>query len=643
DGGRVDRFDRASGRFVHYQLDAEDPVQTFHQDRAGRLWVGTLGAGLHWLDEMADRFVYYRPDFCNRTCLNVENVRDIYEDREGVLWIATSGGGLNRFDPEKKAFTYYLHAEDDPHSLSSNSLLSIHPGLAGVLWIGTFGGGLNRFYPESETFSHYREGDGLANDVVYGILEDSRGHLWLSTNRGLSRFDPWTETFKNYDAGDGLQSNEFNSGAYFQNQQGEMFFGGINGFNTFYPEQVQEKRQVVPVVITAFGKFNETVRTDLPAGARIRLSYRENFVSFEFAALDYTAPEKNRYAYRLEGLDPDWVYAGTRRHADYPGLKPGDYLFRVKGTNSDGVWNETGTSLYLTIVPPFWQTWWFRGAALLLLLGGVLVAYRLRVRSIEARSRQLAILVEERTAEWQRENEQRLRAEEALRQSETERAVFEAVAAERSRLARDLHDAVSQTLFSASLIAEALPKSWQRDQAEGRQLLQELRQLTQGALAEMRSLLLELRPAALLEAELGDLLGQLAEAARAREGLPIDVRVRGRGKLPAEVHIALYRIAQEALNNVVKHARAGRVRVDLDFSHRLSDSDEVQVALSIEDDGRGFDPGATAPDRLGLGIMRERAESVGARLTVESQAGAGTKVKVVWPDGQGLPNEAGDG
>jgi signal transduction histidine kinase/ligand-binding sensor domain-containing protein len=643
DDGKVDQFDRTTGQFVPYQLGADDPVLAIDKDHQENLWVGTSGGGLYWFDRAADRFVYYRERFCSRNCLSSEYVRDIHEDPEGVLWIATMGGGLDRFEPAQKRFSYYLADRADPSSLSSNTVLSIHQDREGQLWIGTHGGGLNRLDLETGTFTHYREQDGLANDVVYGILEDGPGRLWLSTNRGLSRFDPQTETFKNYDASDGLQSNEFNGGAYFQSQSGEMFFGGINGFNAFFPEQVKENLQTPPVVVTAFKKFNQTVRTDLATDEQIRLPYRDNFLSFEFAALDYTAPAQNQYAYQMEGLDRDWVYAGTRRHVDYPNLSPGDYLFRVKGSNSDGIWNEGGTRIRITITPPFWGTWWFRAGLLLLLVGLVIGAHRLRVRSIETRSRELAVLVGERTAELQREIEQRLQAEEALRHSETERAVFEAIAAERSRLARDLHDAVSQTLFSAGLIAEALPQSWERDRQEGQQLLGELRQLTKGALAEMRTLLMELRPAALVEADLGDLLRQLAEAAAAREGLPIDVTVEGRGTLPPDVHIVLYRITQEALNNVIKHARASRASVALRFirvpsapsqeaGSKLNELEAVGVELSVRDNGRGFEPDPIPPERLGLSIMRERAESVGAQLTVESKVARGTNVTVVWHD-----------
>jgi signal transduction histidine kinase len=211
-----------------------------------------------------------------------------------------------------------------------------------------------------------------------------------------------------------------------------------------------------------------------------------------------------------------------------------------------------------------------------------------------------------------------------------EQAQEAAVVQERNRLARELHDAVTQTLFSASLIAEAVPDTWDNDPAEGRQLLEELRQLSRGALAEMRTLLLELRPAALVETDLSDLLRQLAEAATGREGIPVTVKVDGQCHVPTEVHVALYRIAQEALNNVVKHARASRATVILRASPAPSEWGAGKVELAIHDDGRGFDPDLTPPERLGLGIMRERAQAIGAELTIDSRPGQGTEVRVAW-------------
>ena len=223
-------------------------------------------------------------------------------------------------------------------------------------------------------------------------------------------------------------------------------------------------------------------------------------------------------------------------------------------------------------------------------------------------------------------------------QEYTERAEELAVLQERNRLARELHDAVTQTLFSASLIAEALPALWERNQEMGRERLAMLRQMSRGALAEMRTLLLELRPAAVVETSLEELLRQLGEAVTVREGVPVTVEVEGRCELPADLHVALYRIAQEALNNVVKHAKASQVAVSLRCtprapspSPREGEGDGVNVELTIRDDGRGFDPDDVPPEHMGLGIMRERAEAVGAQLGIVSQTGRGTQVTVVWP------------
>jgi signal transduction histidine kinase len=247
------------------------------------------------------------------------------------------------------------------------------------------------------------------------------------------------------------------------------------------------------------------------------------------------------------------------------------------------------------------------------------------VRSVEARSRELEVQVTERTAELEREVEHRLQVEEALRQSEMEKAVT----AERSRLARELHDAVTQTLFSASLIAEVLPRLWAKYPERGQEQLEEVRLLNRGALAEMRSLLLELRPEALAQAKMDDLLRQLGRAMTGRTGVPVSVSVDVQCPLPAEVQIALYRIAQEALNNAAKHAEAGQV--DAHFWCQAG-----RATLAIRDDGQGFDVDNIPPGHLGLGIMRERAASIGARLEIESEPGLGTQVTVVWTidDGQ---------
>jgi len=796
-GGGLNRFDRKSERFIHYRHDPSDPstlssddVFSIYEDRAGTLWVGTSGGGLNRFDRKTETFTHYQADPMDPYSLSSNDVFSIYEDQTGALWVGTYGGGLNRFDRETGQFIRYQADISDPHSLSGNLVWSIYEDRAGTLWIGT-DGGLNRFDRATEVFTHYRERDGLPNDMIYCILEDNaspdgtRGNLWLSTNDGLSKFDPQAETFRNYDTGDGVQSKQFSGGACHRSSSGEMFFGGINGFNTFYPDTIKDNHYIPPIVLTLLTQGGEEVAADKAVESLEGATFHwpNNFFEFEFAALSYTQPEKNQYAYMLEGFDEDWNYIETRHFGRYTNLPGGTYTLRLKGSNNDGVWNQEGTSVTITIVPPVWETWWFRGIAILVLVGGVIGGYRLRVKSIEARARELENLVQERTREIERRRQElealyradaelhrHLRLDQVLQAlvdivvdileadksslmvwddrrerlvvkvargfrpeslaqmsfapdtgtvgyvastgepivvedartdprvvkrativdvegihsfmqvpikvgggvfgvfsadyvrprafGEDEQRLFIALAQraalaidtaqlyeqsqelavvqERNRLARDLHDAVTQTLFSAGLIAETLPTIWECDPREGRQLLKELRQLSRGALAEMRTLLLELRPAALVEASLNGLLRQLAEAATGRTGVPVTVTVQGQCELPSEVHVALYRIAQEALNNVVKHAGASQVVVSLHCTPPTppspSQGEGMRVELCISDNGCGFDPSTIPPDHLGLGIMGERAQAVGARLEIESQPGRGTRVTVVWED-----------
>ncbi len=626
----LEQFDPQTEAFTQgTQLGAE--VGAIVEDTRGNLWIGTLGDGLYRLASNRLLLQHYAqfwndPDSWWRDgTLSSHIVSTLYVDRAGMLWAGTVYGGLNIWGEVPGRFTHLRHNPDDSNSLSHDQVLSIlEDPTEGVLWIGTGGGGLNRYYRATGSFTRYTESDGLPGDTVGCIVADDRGFLWLSTIRGLARFDPRAGTFRLYDQRDGigvLSAGAAGVGSCLKSQTGELLFGGSDGLYAFRPEQIKENLQPPPVVITALRIRNETVYRDLSTDEQIQLPYQDNFISFEFAALDYTMPEKNQYAYRLEGLDRDWVYAGTRHYADYPDLKPGDYVFRVKGSNSDGAWNEDGIGIRITIEPPFWQTWAFRivvAAVLVLLAIGI---YRQRVQSMRERSRELERQVEERTQEIQ-----------LLSEKAQELAVME----ERQRLARELHDAVSQTLFSASLIAEALPTYLQDSPDEGQELLIKLQQLNRGALAEMRALLMELRPAALAEASMRDLLRQLGQSVSGREGIPVTVTVDEACdspdcEPPAEVRIALYRIAQEALNNVVKHAQASTVDVQLRCIPAASeDNCAAQVTLSVRDDGLGFDPTSVSQDHLGLGIMHERATSIDALLEIESQPGQGTRVQILW-------------
>ncbi len=950
-GKGLNRLNPATGRVVHYLHDPENPaslvddnIAAIIPDQNGGLWIGTFG-GLSHYDPDTDTFTNYSNDPNNPSSLSENKVVGLYLDsKNNILWIGTWGGGLHQLDlndplqtdPRRATVINYRHNAEDPSSISEDSVWAIHETPDGTLWLGTQLG-LNRFDPRLKTFRHYTEKQGLPNNVVLGILEDDQGNLWLTTNNGLAEFDPHAGTFTNYDASDGLQSNEFSSNAFYRSRNGTLYIGGINGFNLFNPADIQPNLVAPQVVVTRFEVFNEPLSVDLSGRAPIQLSYKQDFISFEFTAFDFHSPQKNQYAYQLEGFDADWIRAGNRRYATYTNLPGGEYVFRVKAANSDGVWNETGVAIPVFITPPLWQTWWFNG--LLILVLGTLIAggFRWRLNSIREQNIQLEMEIAKRTSELRETNsllekevEQRKRAEaelekraaDELQQSEqrframfenagigialvgmdrrpleanatllemtgyspdeffqlsgvelsdpedadigipelkavlegklnsyqiekryvrkdgqiywvrlinsvvrtpdgvpqyfvtmiedineqkrsaeelresrarfqavfdnvavgvammgldrkpialnstaesiigysaeelmgidarslavpedrgidtelfkeliegkrssyvmerryrhkdgrifwarvnyslvrdldgrpsyligmiedideqkrvaerlaeqeadylltlqqrveerthkleeanqrlkeemeqrkiieeqlAKKAAAEAVTAERTRLARDLHDAVTQTLFSSSLIAEVLPDLWEMDVEEAKNSTEELRQLTRGALAEMRTLLLELRPATLTQTHLKELIKQLCEAFIGRSRLPITLNIEGDCVLPPEVQVAFYRIAQESLNNVFKYARAKQVNVSLFLSPKL-------VRFETCDNGIGFDLSTTRPTSLGLRIMRERAEAIGAQFNISSTLGSGTCVEVTWNENPNL-------
>ncbi len=416
----LDRYNRQNDTFVHYRpvYGPADPLSDtvvfpIFEDRSGNLWIGTLGAGLDRIDPNRQELTHYEVGQREGEGLSNNSVLAILQDYRGYIWIGTWGGGLDRLDPNTGQFTYYRNNPNDPNSLSQNNVYAIHEDKNGILWIGTWGGGLNRLDPNTGIFKHYRTEEGLPNDVVYAILEDTQGYLWMSTNYGLSRFDPRTETFKNYDLGDGLQSNGFNAGAYYKSATGEMFFGGGNGLNAFYPEKVTDNPYIPPVALTLLTQTGEPVhiRGAVEGVEDVTLNWPGNYFEFEFAALSYIRPDKNQYAYMLDGFDKDWNYIGTRRFGRYTNLPGGTYTLRLKAANNDGIWNEQGISIRVRVIPPFWQTWWFRIGIGIMIIASVLGGYSLRLKSIEARNRDLSDQVAQRTHEI----EQRRKVAEGLR------------------------------------------------------------------------------------------------------------------------------------------------------------------------------------------------------------------------------------
>ena len=375
DGG-LNLFDLTTNKFTSYVHDPANEntishniiLPIFKQDNE-TLWIGTWGGGLNKFNTVDKTFTHYKKDPQNLNTLNDDNVWAIHQDKTGILWLGTMNGGLNKFDPTTNTFKHFTQSS---HNLSSDWITHIHEDKEQNLWLTSLNG-LMKFNPTTEQVTYYTEKDGLPNNAIYGLLEDKNGHFWISTNNGLSKFDPLNETFKNYDENDGIQGKEFASYSFFKSQNGEFFFGGTNGYNHFHPENIVDDLTPPKVVLTDFRVHNEhvvltqdstdkdtfTIDSVINELEELTLTYNEKLVSFEFAALHFSEPMNNQYAYMLQGFDDDWIYTDAKnRRATYTNLPAGHYTLRVKASNGDGYWNEQGKSLQVHVLPPLWQTWW---------------------------------------------------------------------------------------------------------------------------------------------------------------------------------------------------------------------------------------------------------------------------------------------
>lgn len=403
--------DETSGAVTHYTPLGEGPRRgpparllsiVFDQD--GALWLAFWRNGLIRFDRQTDTFQRYQPVPDNPDSIGTDVVTSVYRDTTGRIW-AAGPSMLSRFDPLTGQFHNYPVSIDEAHAF--------HEDRVGYIWLAARNG-LFRFDRAAETFTTYTERDGLPGTTVMGILEDDTGHLWLSTTKGIAKFDPDTETFHKYDVGDGIGGNEFLAGAAWKEVDGRLFFGGKHGVTAFYPDQITDNAYKPPIVLTELRVHNipvqvgENSHLQHPLWDTDHLIFKseDHVISFEFAALSYAAPHKNRYRYQLDGFDETWNEVdSTRRFATYTDLDAGEYVLRVQGSNSSGVWNDQEATLHITVLPPWWETIWFRGAVLIAIVGVVFGSYWWRISTIQRQKRLLEEQVAERTNELQAEKD----------------------------------------------------------------------------------------------------------------------------------------------------------------------------------------------------------------------------------------------
>ncbi len=693
DGAGLARLDRATGNFHYVRHDptddqslGDDHIWSLLVDRSGDVWVGTHTSGVNRMIRSRDgyRFERYLHDPLDPSSLSHDQVHVIYEARDGDLWLGTAGG-LNRAVEHRGGFAFesFLQDSDEPGGLSDDYIASLHQDSNGTLWIGTRrglhsrdvdGGGFRLF--KNDTHSgralatdliqviaedSAREGilwigteqsglqrldvttresrqflveDGLPSNVIDGILQDQAGRLWLSTGRGLSRFDPEREIFRNYDSSDGLQSHSFIRSAGFQAGDGEMYFGGVASLTSFFPGQVRDNPHRPRVALTSFKVFDRELELPLTSVGGIELDYDQNFIILEFAALDYTAPSNNEYAYRLEGVDRDWVQAGFRSYASYAHLAPGRYVFRVKAANSDGVWNEEGRSLAITVASPFWQTWWFRSSTLALLGVSLFAAYRRRTRAMRFRNR----LLKEQIAERERAAAEQKRLIQEL----------EAKNAEMERFTYTVSHDLKSPLVTIRGFAGFLEKDAAAGDAAG--MKRDIEKIVTAA-ERMRRLLDELLELSRIgrvvnpptEASFTELAREAAEAVAGQIGdRGVEIAITQGMPTVAGDRVRLLEVVQNLIDNGVKFmGDQASPRIEIGFKR-----EGEETVFHVRDNGQGIDPAYHSKifdlfERLdprvdgtgiGLALVKRIVEVHRGRIWVESDGrGCGTSFCFTLP------------
>ncbi len=601
EGGEMKVLDLATGNYAGtiLQKDVKPYFENFSDinmffllDRQKRRWFADNKRLISYDVVTREKKVYQLP--VKQIGGNYSLISDIREDVRGRLWLGTMDG-LLCFDEQNADWKLFRNDPKDPGSISYNSIFSLcfdplEP--AKYLWIGTNGGGLNRMDITTGKCTRYTIKNGLPNDVIYGILPDNVNNLWMSTNKGLSCFNPVKQTFKNYEEKDGLQSNEFNHNSYLRTSKGVLFFGGVNGYNYFDPAEIVNNPVVPKVVITDLKIRNRSVDINQPQSPlenavyltkKIALPYSDNMITFEFAALDFLASEKNQYKFKLDGFDHDWINAGNTNTATYTNLDPGTYTFMVRGSNNDGVWNEEGVSLKLVVTPPWYKTWWFRVLLVLVFISAVYLLYRYRLR-------------------------------QALK-----------IHAMRNSIANDLHDEIGSNLSNISIFSEVAQQR-KGTASETEPLLKKISEYSQVSMTAMSDIvwMINARNDTFenIISRMRSLAAEIFEAKNYALHLNFDEQLHG-ATLNMDQRKNFYLIYKEAVNNIAKYADCQRVWITLK-------KENGSVILVVKDDGIGYNKEATNKGN-GLYTMQKRAEVLKGRLSIESVPGEGTSVHLSFP------------
>ncbi len=635
------RYNKVDSNFTTYEntlfpssFGGSNKITTLLEDFKGTFWVGT-SEGLYRFVRKAGLFEAIPWSADEASYLREDIISCLFEDSRHNLWIGTSNNGFFRINPVEGRVEHYVNDPLNSKSLPANRIFSIYEDREGVFWLGT-DVGLCQFDETSKKFLLLTKEDGFRGDSIRGILEDNYRNLWISTNNGLSCYDIRMNTVRNYNLGDGLQAKEFNASATFKDSFGRMYFGGINGCNSFFSTDVWENSHVPPIVINEVLVMNKPVQPFWAAGGRRRviLNYSDKFLSIDFSALDYTHPESNQYRYKLEGLDRDWVNAGNRHFAYYTNLPPGEYTFRVVGSNNNGVWNQDGAELDIEVIPPLWKTPLAYTGYGFLLLALLWFIRKYLMNRQEKETEQRLRIVTERTNEQLRFINKKL--EEARNHEETYRNQLRSLASalsmaeekERRRIAEVVHDSIGQNLaltkIRLALLQEGINDDSQKDEVTA--ILSSLEE----SIKSTRTLTFELGSPILYRLGFAASVEWLAE--KMQENYSLSILYENQGlpeEMSDELKAFLFRALHELLLNVAKHSGTDKAYVKTSYSGKM-------IRMTVCDEGRGFDThnideGITNKQSFGLFSLRERLCSLGGYMIIKSKENKGVRITLFVP------------
>lgn len=633
--------------YKEYALSsAYNYVKSIFSAKDGMIWIGFWGGGVARLNPSAGEYTIWRNEDNSPGSISYNDVWTIIEDRKGRVWVGTNGGGLNLFEDVNGGIFHHwvenksnIALEKTSQNLNSNSIYCIYESNTNikedqtVLWIGTRNG-LNKFTVRgnSRKFSelevevrNYSIRDGLPDNSVESIIEDDNGNLWIGTGSGISHFDVQRESFISYSVSDGLIGNEFNSGASFKSQNGLVFFGSSKGLNVFLPEEIKQSSYHPPVVLTGLLIFNQPVvpannsllEKNIYLTEQIELSYKQNVFSFQFAALDYNSPASNKYAYMMEGFDENWIYSDSRRFVTYTNLNPGKYNFKVKATNSDGIWSEEIASVKLIITPPIYATWYAYTIYIIVFFGAMLLIrkYELEKRAKKIRERLLKNKEEAELREMKLKTEAAELKSKALEQEkEIEKQKI------RNRIARDLHDEIGSNLSSISLLSRMLKDELKTD-GEVADSLSRIESTAKNSVSSIRDIVWFINPSSDLLIDLIRKMNETSEIMLIGKEYHFRHNISDSDiKITPEIKRGIYLIFKETLNNICKHSAADKIIINVSVENNF-------FIMMITDNGIGYDINSTYSGN-GLNNIKSRAGELNGLLNIDSAPGKGSSLQL---------------